>query len=91
MVSSPFYDNQHWEYHLPVNPPIDPANDCDVSGVPYVYPWHVDLVSIHNWDDPHYNPRLRDNVQEVRRRMRGADLECCDDFPLCFCEHNDPR
>jgi hypothetical protein len=75
VVSSPYYDNQHWEYHLPVNPPIDPANDCDVSGVPYVYPWHVDQVSIVNWNDPFFEPRLRDNVQLVARTREAADGE----------------
>lgn len=75
MVSSPYYDNQYWEYHLPVNPPIDPARDCDVSGVPYVYPWYLTEISIANWDAPYFLPRLRDSVQLVNRVTLAADGE----------------
>nr|ALS91346.1 PKD domain protein [uncultured bacterium] len=66
MVSSPYYDNQHWEYHLPVNPPFDPENHVDVDGNPYTYVWRLDRCDLANWDfGTHvgYRPRLKESAQ----------------------------
>lgn len=91
MVSSPYYDNPYWEFHLPVNPPGF-RTDEDVV---------LDYVDIANWldDDGVYRfyprlPRVRNVVQLVGRTREALDgeadeldIECCNDFPLCFCEH----
>lgn len=75
MVNSPYYDNQHWEYHLPINPAILPGTDVDVQGNVYVYPWLITEVSIDNWDNPYFQPRLRDCVQLVSRTREARDDE----------------
>lgn len=73
MVSSPYYDNPYWEFHLPVNPPGAFRTDEDVV---------LDHVEINNWldDDGEYRfrPRLKDTVQQTktrRRRMRAVEDE----------------
>ena len=67
MVDSPYYDNIHWEHHLPINPPGAFRTDEDVVLLD---------VDIANWlnDDGVYRfkPRLKDVVQQTKpRRRRG--------------------
>jgi len=61
MVSSPYYDNPYWEFHLPINPAPDPEKDLDMDGDPYIYTGN-NTVELHNWMDEAgnatYRPRL---------------------------------
>lgn len=87
MVSSPFYekyDNPYWEYHLPINPPIDPANDRDVDGNPYTYVWTLDSCDLANWtfsNHTGYRPRLKEDGQwaegpkRIRRELDEYDWD----------------
>ena len=71
MVNSPYYDNQYWEHHLPINPPGNAfRTDTDVV---------LESVEIANWlvDGEYvFKPRLKDTVQMTKtRRRRGRAVE----------------
>jgi hypothetical protein len=59
MVSSPYYDNQYWEFHLPINPPGAYRSDSDVV---------LDHIDISNYRDDdgvyRFSPRIKDVVQQ---------------------------
>jgi hypothetical protein len=70
------YDNPYWEFHLPINPPINPGSDIDVNGDIYVHDENVKEVSLMNWWDGQmetYRPRptnefrltLKDMTEEL--------------------------
>lgn len=84
MVNSPYYDNQYWEYHLPVNPPLDFEGAVDVAGNPYSYPWYLDSCDLANWDfggSIGYRPRLKESGQwvdgpkRIRRELDEYDWD----------------
>lgn len=63
------YDNPHWEYHLPVNPPGAYLAEGDIV---------MDRVDVRNWatdDGFEYRPRLRDRVQWVNRLRLATDID----------------
>jgi hypothetical protein len=59
MVHSPYYDNEYWEYHLPINPPGAYREASDVV---------LPSVDIDNWLDDdgiyRFSPRIKDVVQQ---------------------------
>jgi hypothetical protein len=62
MVSSPYYDNQHWEFHLPINPPSPAPTKEDIM------PHSIGILNwINDQGELEFRPRLRDNVQWVSR------------------------
>lgn len=76
------YDNPRWEFHLPINPPINPGKDIDVTGETYVYDESVTSVALNNWwenDRVVYRPRMG---QESHFRMtlteevKGFEYDC---------------
>lgn len=70
MVNSPYYDrydNPYWEYHLPINQPIDPAHDVDVDGNPYTYVWFLDHCDLGNWST--------DSSVEYRSRLKESNID----------------
>jgi len=81
MVSSPYYDNPYWEYHLPINPPIEPGKDLDMDGNIYEYTGN-DSVEIGNWmtnDSLGYLPRLPIGIDKYKLD-RPARLSAVDDY-----------
>lgn len=76
MVDSPFYDNPYWEFHLPINPPIQPGKDIDpMTGGVYIWDG-PDSAEIANWlvkGEYTFQPRLRDSIQEKKRRWRRVE------------------
>lgn len=59
--------HDYWEYHLPVNPPGAYRAEGDVM---------MTESDIRNWEGeggPEFQPRLRDNVQNVQRGPVAAN------------------
>jgi hypothetical protein len=82
VVSSPYYDNPYWEFHLPINPPIAPGKDLDMDGNEYVYDG-PSSIDIGNWTDEtgaiYHIDRIRETginrhslTKESRVRMISA-------------------
>jgi hypothetical protein len=80
MVNSPYYDNQYWEYHLPINPPIDPEKDLDMDGQLYEYTG-LHAVELNNWlaenGTATYRPRLPIGIDKykIKRPSRLSAVE----------------
>lgn len=80
MVSSPYYDNPYWEFHLPINPAPDFDRDVDFDGEPYE---HVASQSdLGNWFNEGgelvYRARLPiglDAYQVDHRAMTAAGVD----------------
>jgi hypothetical protein len=74
------YDNPYWEYHLPINPAIEPGKDLDPETFE-LYEWTPSQFdnNILNWTNDQgeleFRPRLRDNVQLVSRFGLADDDE----------------
>lgn len=78
------YDNPHWEYHLPVNPPgayFREGHDVLMTE-----------IEIANWDSEggyEFRPRLKDEVQKVSRDNLAPQAARDDEAPELDIEYED--